>query len=157
MAGNSNSGRRPKPTHLLRQSATYRHDRHDGRADASYGGSPSPPNNLGVEAKKLWNLVLENSPANVLAAIDGPQLMAMARWFQLWFHYDAQVLDFPENPKLARGAMLSAQNAWREFASLASQFGMSPVARCKIKASGGIDENDPILSLFGHLTDSDSA
>ena len=159
MAGNSNSGRRPLPTSVLRQRNTYRPAEHRDRCDELYGGDPQMPRNLDPDAEKMWHQLLEATPAGVLAAADTSMLSGLVRWWSIWKSADAKVQETADGDiKLHRNCVLLAGHAWDRFARLAMDFGLTPTARTKLKASGNAgDLDDPLLALYGHLVDSDSA
>lgn len=150
MAGNHRSGRKPKPTVLHIAHGTYNATNHRDRADhpknaeTNYEGEPTQLRGLGADGRWLWKNVVDNTPKAILARIDSAMLFGLARWWQIWRDADREAAEGSAK------AVQRAANAWRQFTSIASQFGMTPTARAKLRAEAPqvTPEVDPVEDLY---------
>lgn len=134
MAGNSNSGRKRKPTSSLKLFGVYRADRHAARDDERLAvGSPHKPVGMSADAKHVFDLVTKTMPPDVLSQLDGPLLAGTAEWFALYWsmHRAMQKAKMADSDSLAM-----ASQAWKNFLSGATHFGMSPTSRAKFERAG---------------------
>jgi P27 family predicted phage terminase small subunit len=73
------TGRKPRPTKLLKLQGTWRHDRHEDRLEPQAPGDlarEEPPAHLTEAQKARWRWALERAPANILRSIDREALTA---------------------------------------------------------------------------------
>lgn len=146
MSGNRNSGRRPKPTEILRLQGTYRPKDHEHRANGPQAtGHPARPSWLRGEARRFWERVIPQLvEMGVAKKIDRDDLAAMCEWWAAW----------RANIQLAAtdaSAMIAATKAYTHFQSLADRFGMNPSARIKLAgiAPQQKQTEDPALKYLG--------
>lgn len=120
-------GRPGKPIaqHILQ--GTYRPDRHALSAEAT--GEPSKPEGLTGEAGALWDDIVPQLVASGIAkAVDGPALLALCRWWQVWREIDAKLQATPSYP-----LTMQASAAWKAYSAIASKFGLDPSSRASLK------------------------
>jgi len=121
---------------------TYQHCRHAGR---SFGleGAPVKPNDLDEYGEYLWSTTIDELiSAGVVKQVDTLMLIEMCRWysdFRRW--HDSKELAPWRSLPLSRAA-------WKEFNSIASRMGLTPVDREKIRRTPPDEVSDP-LSKFG--------
>jgi phage terminase small subunit len=140
--GGKGSGRRRKPTPILKLQGQYRSDRHGDRADAELStGSPVKPDGLPPFASAMWDHVVKAVHSDLLAEADTACLEGMAHWYSVW-RSNITSVDASE--------LRTAAAAWDRFAALTIRFGMSPVDRTKIKLQAKDNKpRDPMEELLG--------
>lgn len=126
--GNRNSGRRPKPTPVLKLQGTYAPGRHADRGvELAASGEPTRPAWLKGEALKFWKRVVPQLVSlGVAKEVDTDALAAMATWWAAWRKHSV---------KADRGdtsAFRASVSAWDKFVALADRFGLSPTARIRL-------------------------
>jgi phage terminase small subunit len=136
-------GRKPKPTAALKRAGRYINARHGDRSDVLYSGKPQMPRSLDAEGKRCWKVVIENTPPNILAAIDSQLLHGLCRWWSLWRRFDRKLSRSSD-----RETMISAAHAWDKFFRLSLEFGLCPVSRARLKSPSGDQQSADVLSLF---------
>jgi len=125
----------------------YREDRHGDRADTQYDGTPTAPHGLGKDGQYLWKLINTGTPDDILAKIDSPTMFAMCRWWQKWRELDRRSHRDDFTPQQFRMMV----DAWTQCSKMMMEYGMSPVARTRIKKANTKTqtETDPLLKLVG--------
>ena len=136
-------GRPRKPTLQLIREGNYREDRQGGRADIAYQPADlKAPRGLGDDGQWLWALVIKGTPRGILSAVDTAQLFAMCKWWGRW-----RRLDRKSNLDVAD--MRQMVECWKQFSTIAGQFGMSPAARTRIKTPGKQETaDDPLARMI---------
>lgn len=94
-------------------------------------GTPKKPQDLDSHASWLWVLVVPDVVTWGAGESDAPMLESMCRWWGI-YRTLSEKLEDPEQPYDFR-AMIGASTAWKMFEKAASQFGLSPVARTKLR------------------------
>lgn len=142
-------GRPPKPTADHKRDGTYQKCRHEDRADESLAiGKPQKPDFADDRASKLWDLIVIGLPEKAQATLDTPLLIGLCRWWCRWLDF-MQKMDDTESDVEHYKLMVMAAAAWKQFATLASRFGMSPVDRARLKIGGGKAEpDDPLVRML---------
>lgn len=92
-------------------------------------GAIEKPSDLDEQASWLWDSIIADVVAWGAGASDGPMLASMCRWWGIYrtlsTRLESEAYDFR--------AMIGASTAWKMFEKAASQFGLSPVARAKMR------------------------
>lgn len=137
------AGRPRKSTSQLIREGNFRSDRQGGRADVAYKPADLiAPRGLGDDGQWLWKLVIKGTPRGILSAVDTAQLFAMCKWWGRWRRLDRK-------SQLKAADMRQMAECWKQFASIAGQFGLSPAARTRIKAPGKQDApDDPLARMI---------
>ncbi|WP_260596962.1 phage terminase small subunit P27 family [Sphingomonas endolithica] len=153
MAGNSNSGRKRKPTQLkLVEGRTYRMQERAGEPIAT-GQLGAPPSHFNQRQGEIWAHSLEHAPAGLLKSIDGAIL---ASWCVAQALHEKAVEMINLTPaviKSPNGTPL--QSPWLAILnkqaiimrSLVSELGFSPAARARISIAEEEDD-DPTAKYF---------
>lgn len=140
-------GHNAKATKHLKLAGTFREDRHGDRVDSKYEGMPEQIKGLGKDGQQMWKLVVKHTPAEVLAGIDGPALFGLCRWWAMWRKYDR----IANSAKAKPNDLYLAMGAWKQCNQLMIQFGMSPVARTRIKSGErSVDTSDPLSQMIAN-------
>lgn len=143
-------GKNAKTTAQHKRDGSYRADRHAKRADSSSNLSAlRKPAGLSEIQSELWDAVATTLPPGVLGSIDATGMLGLVRWYEL-YHRTMQTVE--SNPTDTQ-AMKQAKTAWDSFWRVASEFGIGPSNRARLKAPvdpGG--EDDPFQSLLSRLS-----
>jgi phage terminase small subunit len=123
------SGRTRKSKAELKLSGNFREDRHADRDGIKVAGAPVQPEGLDPDELWLWNQVVTQLPAGVLAQIDTAHLWAMC---ELWSLYRLALVIAKAEPtdKEARVAVLGYKKAWD---SAAARCGLNPTDRLRLQ------------------------
>lgn len=141
MAGSGKRGRPRKPTSRHKAEGTFRADRH-ARSELKPDGAPYEIGELKGHARELWDKVVpELIRLKVATAIDSPQLFAMCEW---WGEYRKVQTD-TKMDKYNR--MVAMATAYKQFATIASRFGLTPVDRASLEIEKTTASN-PFLALM---------
>ena len=92
-------------------------------------GKPIKPDDLDKEASWLWDLVTPDVMTWGAGGADAPMLASMCRWWSLYRSLSARI----ETDEYDFRVMIGATAAWKNFEKAASLFGLSPVARTKLR------------------------
>lgn len=132
MAGNSNSGRRPKSTAHLQLHGGYRADRHGNRVDSKAAGRPERPKGLSKPAQWLWDLVVNELAAlGVVKKLDTAHLWSMCEMWGLYRESMKLALAAPTN----KDARIAAVSYLAAFEAAAAKCGLTPADRAKLTAT----------------------
>lgn len=138
------SGRRPKPTQLLKLSGTFRPDRHAGRKNEPRPGPADlrPPAWVTGRAKRLWtSLAAKLSKAGVLTVADVPLFAAfcceMASYIEMTSDPDAKTTD--------RMRVLKAA------CDIGGLFGLNPSSRSGLRIEPQEESLEELLDRTRHL------
>jgi P27 family predicted phage terminase small subunit len=156
MAGNKNSGRKPKPT-VTRVVVPLRginrenleHTMANEPKPATAEKVPPPPAHLVEEAKVVWrSLAKELHPMGLLSKVDYQQFeqlcVVYARWQKaekLVAQAGEVVLDKKRNLPVENPWLKVARQAFEQYRKIAPNFGLDPSARAKI---GSVAPKAPI-------------
>jgi len=150
-------GRPPKPTSEHKQDGTFHATKHGDRLDAQDHdlGAPIMPEGFSGQAQWLWNLIVENTPRGVLAALDTPKLIMACQWWERWRQYDQELADGDLTSKDEWTVMCKAAAASKRFTNIINSFPMDPIARTRIKVADGesLDENNPMADLIARIAE----
>lgn len=154
MAGNSNSGRKRKPTRLkVIEGRSY------GLSGRS--GEPMPEGNLrdapdyfNERQRDIWNYAIEHAPNGLLKKLDQAMLTA---WCVAQFHHERATTALNNGPTIIKTANGTAiQSPWLGILnrqaiimrSLVSELGFSPASRARISINEDDEDNDPNAHYF---------
>ena len=134
-------GRPRKPLEKHRADGTFRADRHS-RKEVKSTGEPYQIGELDEHGLDLWNrIVPELVKMKIATAIDSPQLFAMCDW---WSEYRKFQTD-KRMEKYKRVCSMAA--AYKQFATIASKFGLTAVDRASLEIDKTSASN-PFLALI---------
>nr|WP_082049427.1 phage terminase small subunit P27 family [Sphingomonas melonis] len=153
MAGNSNSGRKRKPTQLkLVEGRTYGLNER-AREPIATGELGDPPSYFNERQSKIWAHALEHSPAGLLKSIDSAIL---ASWCVAQALHEKAVEMINLTPAVIKSPNgTPIQSPWLAILnkqtlimrSLVSELGFSPAARARISIAEEEDD-DPTAKYF---------
>src|SRR5690554_5390457 len=128
-------GRPPKPIKLHKAAGSYRRDRHGGALDITTSGAPVKPSGLGEHGDRLWeSVVTPLVEVGVATEVDTASLAGMCEWYQR-YRDCADVLDrTAPDDRSAYRLTIQTRMCWQTFESMASQFGLSPASRARLRA-----------------------
>lgn len=140
-------GRPPKPKALHVAQGTYQPSRHGGSEPSSGDGALLRPAKcrLTGDAKKFWDSEIPKlQKLGVIDAADSAAVFMMCRWWAIWRAADKELEQIQSGKKKGNAytAMIRARMAQNSWQALAIQFGLTPVARAKLRAEppGPADE-----------------
>jgi phage terminase small subunit len=138
-------GRPPKTSAQHKADGTYRKDRQGRRAEAMFRpGAPQQPPGFDDDAKRIWKMIVDQVPSEVLSTLDAFALEDCCRWYSLLCKYHQLLADDPLEEQLLK----SANEASKNFKQYCAKFGLSPVDRARIKAPPpASDDIDPIAAI----------
>jgi len=150
MAGNSNSGRAPKPDGIKRLEGTYRKDREhkdfmkENAQPSKIIKMPPVPKDLGKKGREVWKKTgTLLAQKGVLSEIDMEAFYTMCKMYDT---YDA-LKDYLENPvKTQAQDFYKAQTVYKAIKELWAEFGLTPKARMKLNAPEVADPNESPLA-----------
>lgn len=150
MAGNSNSGRAPKPDGIKKLEGTYRKDREhkDFMSQSSEPAKiikmPATPKDLGKKGREVWKKTgTMLAQKGVLSEIDMEAFYQMCKMYDT---YDA-MKEYLENPKETQAQdFYKAQTVYKAIKELWGEFGLTPKARMKLNAPEVADPNQSPLA-----------
>jgi hypothetical protein len=131
-----------KSADQLRLEGTFRHDRHDGRADHDAAGPPLDPNNpppgLTPRQVAIWRDLVMKASHGVLREADAPLVKMLTEVMDVRDTAARRVaLEGPTAPAVEGGETLAASwRVMRDATTLATRLlmacGMTPAARLKV-------------------------
>ncbi len=144
------SGRKRKSTAQHKADGSYRADRHADRADQICELSPlKKPEGLSPLQSSLWDAVLNTLPPGLVGTIDAPGMMGLVRWYEV---YD-RAMRLVEQDATDTIAMKQAKTAWDSFWKCASEFGIGPSNRARLKVPlDPQSDDDPFHSLLSRMS-----
>ena len=138
MAGNSNSGRRRKPTHLkLVEDRRYRLNKNE---PVPKGSLNLAPDFLTSEQRAIWEQVIADAPLGLLKRLDGA---ALACWVVAYSMYIEAVEALKHGPRIVKSPNgMPVQSPWVGILNkqalimqrLSLDLGFSPAARSRVSA-----------------------
>jgi len=143
-------GRKSIPTKVKQIRGTFRQDQSvtNEMIPSRVDGIPKPPTILVKEAATLWNeTVKELYELDMLHGVDLPLLAAYCQEMATYFECSAYIQDKGKtyedshgNPH-TRPEVIIQRNSLDRALKLATQFGFTPSARCKIEAPAKQDKD----------------
>lgn len=151
MAGNSRSGRRPKPAAIKRREGNR--GKRKIRAEPVGKGLPRCPDYFTAEQRALWLATVQSAPPNLLCAADSALLEVFATAWQTLRECNRLISKSTLLIQSERGAVKNPLLSIRRMTvadlnSAATQLGMSPAARARLVAPAP-DDDDPMSLLLG--------
>lgn len=153
------AGRKPKPVKLHQAEGTYTHYDHGKRhgeidIDQLDGTMPVKPTKMPAAANKLWDLLSDRlHGVGVLSEIDAPKLEALCVLFYNMQRLQTLIFKTPlsDVPSIDFERVERRYTALsKQFDSLGSEFGLSPVDRARLRAMpSDKDDKDDDLREFG--------
>lgn len=154
MAGNSNSGRKPRPTQL--KLVEGKHYRLNGRKaePVPEGDLVEAPEHFDAEQSAAWDYAILHAPRGLLRRLDQGLLAA---WCVTWVLHQEATNALQTTPRVVKSPNgTPMQSPWlsilnRQAAlmrSLASDLGFSPAARTRIAAEDDGNEDHPTDRFF---------
>lgn len=145
-------GRKPKPTAMHKRDGTFRPDKHgpeDHPLD-SIGGEPEKPPGLPHDGEMMWDhMVTLLCPLGVITELDGYQLEVLclqwAKYRELAYRAIEENYDDEDCAKLEK----RANAAYVVFDKAAMQFGLSPIARAKLRTVPNDAPEKDVYAEFG--------
>lgn len=127
-------GRPSKPTAHHRLVGSYRKDRHGGEGERfEPQGELAKPDDLTGDAAVLWNRIAsELEAAGVARGTDATMLGELCRWYGRYREYSAKLDQTNPEDKAAYRLLTMTQLAFKNVASLAVDFGLSPSSRARL-------------------------
>ena len=137
-------GRKPKPTVLHVLEGTLKPERHAGRTDQRATGTPDKPTDLDAEANALWGMI-QGELGTLTKRPAGP---ALAQFCRLWsrLRQAEQLFDIDILEVRSRDLYLKLLAQWHK---MASDFGLTPAARCKLTIPAKDEQDTPEKRFFG--------
>ena len=144
-------GRKPKPTklHVLHGNPGKR--KLNDKEPKPKSKAPRCPAWLGEEAKKEWrNMVKKLEPLGLITEIDHATLEAYCVAYGRWAEAEQKVLNEGTLYKTEKGNVITSPRLWvankamEQMQKLASEFGMTPSARSRIKVEKPKEEENPM-------------
>lgn len=128
-------GRHAKPFNLHMLHGTLREDRHgDVESHFNPAGAPVKPADMGEDASRLWDSVIADlNTGSVATRIDSATLAEMCAWYQRYKTFANELDALGYEPKASAELMYLCSTSWKNFEAMAIQFGLTPVARMKLK------------------------
>jgi P27 family predicted phage terminase small subunit len=151
MAGNSRSGRSPKPAAMKHLEGNR--GKRKIRAEPVGKGLPQCPDYFTAEQRALWLATVQSAPPNLLCAADGALLEVFAVAWQTLRECNRLISNSTLLIHSERGAVKNPLLSIRRMTvadlnSAASHLGMSPAARARLVAPPE-DADDPMALLLG--------
>lgn len=151
-------GRKPIPTELKKLAGNPGHRPINDLEPKPKRDLPRCPSHLDKTAKAMWRkLSKELHVLGVLTNIDTELLSAYCQVYSRWKNAELMLQKSGEVIKTTNGNLIQnpylaiANRAIEQMAKLASEFGMTPSSRSRIKINEPeeLDELDKLQSLFG--------
>ena len=138
-------GHNAKPTLQLKREGRYEAGRHGDRVDDQYEGMPELIRGLGKDGQYLWKLITENTPPGILVTVDSAAMFAMCRWWAAYRKFERKAMGAKSKPH----DLYQASTAWKQCSQLMIQFGLTPIARTRLKGGEKAAElNDPLSQMI---------
>ena len=144
----------PKPLKLHKSQGTYREYRHGGNNPDPKTGRPDAPEWLDEEERDEWDRATADLEAmGLLHRCDRALLVA---WVEAWGEFVGAVKSLRTTPRVSvaqsgaeyQNPMVGIKNqASKRMQTIATQFGLSPVARTRIQVAEN-KEMDPLNALL---------
>ena len=155
-------GRKPKPSHLKVVTGTLHPSRENRQEPKPKVSMPSPPSHLSEEAKEEWERLCKDLyNLGILTELDRAALAAYCQAYGRWVQAERAFAEMAEgspsggmvvmtkNDNAIHNPLVGAANkAMADMMRYASEFGMTPSSRSRIKSDGQAEE-DPAESYFG--------
>lgn len=151
-------GRKPIPTELKKLAGNPGHRPLNDSEPRPDRDIPRCPSHLDKTAKSMWRrLTKELFDAGILTRIDAEILAAYCQVYSRWKNAELMLQKSGDVIKTTNGNLIQnpylaiANRAIEQMAKLASEFGMTPSSRSRIKVEEPetLDELDKLQSLFG--------
>lgn len=138
------AGRPPKPTALHVLEGTFREDRHaERKRELRTDGEPHMPDWMSGEAAECWMREVPRMIADgLVTAADESALIQMCEWWAEW-----RRLGGGEDEVKMPGRIYAMGAAYKNWLTLARDFGRTPVARAKM--SGSVEIPDDLAAKYG--------
>ena len=151
MAGNGNSGRRRRPTHLkLVEGRHYRLNKHEPVPE---GALSEAPEFFTATQRAVWDYVIQNAPRGLLKRLDAATLQA---WVAAKCLHDEAMKALQSSPRIIKSPNgMPVQSPWIQILNkqasimqrLSLDLGFSPAARARISLEIE-EESDPADRYF---------
>jgi len=150
------SGRPPLPTGIKALQGTLRPSRERERAPLVLpAGVPECPEHLDGHARDAWTLLAgQLAEVGVLSRIDGAALeclctlWARAREADELIETEGMIIQTPFGPK-KHPALIISDKSWAQFRQYAIEFGITPVARMRMRGAGKEPTDTAAADIFG--------
>lgn len=157
-------GRKMLPSNLKIIAGTERPSRVNHDEPRPEVKIPTPPSVLDKEGKKEWRRVARQLFAlGILTDIDRAALAAYCNQYSVWYKAMRALRAMAVNDQLTDGLMIRtaggnaiqnpllgiANKASDRMVAYASEFGMTPSSRTRVKAEKALENNDPASKYFG--------
>lgn len=154
---------KPKPTHLKVIQGNPGHYPLNKREPKPLPAIPLPPLELSPDAMREWKVVsVRLYSAGILSEIDGTALAAYCQAYGRWQQAERSLAIMRERDPISYGLIIkthknniiqnplvgTANKAMADMVRYASEFGMTPSARSRIKAEKPGGEQDPAAKYF---------
>jgi len=120
---------------------TYQPSRQGSQPFAA--GEICKPKDLGKWGSKLWDHVIDFAQQAGAGECDTECLAGMCRWYNEYRRIVSRMLKVSPCNDAHRPLLYGAATAWRQFADMASRFGLTPADRAKLKH--GAEESQTTL------------
>ena len=131
----------PKPTKLKLLSGTWRKDRATPGEPTPKIEVPSPPSHLDAEARSEWKRIsVDLARLGLVAKIDRAMLALYCQTWSRWVEAERELkrggltVSSPNGYNIPSPYVSIATTAAKDLRGLASEFGMSPASRTRVKA-----------------------
>ena len=142
------TGRPAKPTVQLRREGTFDTSRHSDRVDDSYDGVPEKIRGLGKDGLYCYEMITGSTPPNILVHIDSLSLFGLCKWWAEFRDWERKM----SSPVGTEKDMRNAGFAWDKFSKLASEYGLTPASRTKLRANNSEQSKtapgDPLAAMI---------
>ena len=156
-------GTKPKPTHLKLITGNPGKRRLNEAEPKPEALIPDPPPELSADAREEWDKI---SPrllaAGLLTAIDRAALAAYCQAYGRWVQAERALAEMAKRDLVTAGLLIKTKNgnaiqnplvgtankAMSDMVRYATEFGMTPSARSRVRANLHGDEKDPADEFF---------
>jgi P27 family predicted phage terminase small subunit len=157
MAGvKGRSGRKPKPTAVLKLTGQYRPDRHEGTEPQPAVGIPEPPKSLTGEALAEWDRITRLLvQVRCIAELDRS---ALAAYCIEWAKYikannrlrviNSLLTESTKGTRMPHPLLRVSDRALANMLRLCQEFGLTPAARSRLNVEAGQSSEDPLERLI---------
>ena len=157
MAGKpGRSGRKPKPTAVLKLQGNFRADRHqDGEPEPPLA-IPEPPKSLKGEALAEWDRITKLlADAHCIAELDRS---ALAAYCTEWARYvnannklrlaNTLLAESTKGTKMPHPLLRVSDRALANMLRICQEFGLTPASRTRLNINAGAADEDPLEKLI---------
>jgi P27 family predicted phage terminase small subunit len=157
MAGvKGRSGRKPKPTAVLKLTGRYRADRHQGVEPEPPTAIPSPPKILKGEALAEWDRITRMlAEAHCIAELDrGPLVAYCLEWAKYIKANNrlriirSMLAESTKGTKMPHPLLRISDRALANMLRICQEFGLTPAARSRLDIEAGSSTEDPLARLI---------